>query len=315
MLNDNVILLAHWNGRFGNRLHQYIYGYYFSKLNDYKFYLPSEWEGANLFKNQYHSVVEDDLVRRQLNQSQKALDHIYFRTWALKKYSKNFKRIIVDTEGENPYRKISNHIFFDNLCAYNSNIFKIMELKEIKKVFEFNDKIKNLDIYKRWEDRQGSYDIAHLRRDDISNPQYNLNNHQGYSVVSLESYYKAFKKFEFDKDKIEWVSDDYINKWHKNRTPNKKGFWKYPVGSEYFNDIGFDWLEDFLKLYFARSIFRANSSFSWWAACLSPVAKIYSPIIDKRIIYGKDALKEIDVEFVEGNNPHWMYDCKDIVLK
>jgi hypothetical protein len=315
MKNENIVLLAHWNGRFGNRLHQYIYGCYYQKINGHKFYLPSAWEGNVLFKNQYHKLVDDDLLRLQLNQSQKVLDNIYFRTYALKNFSKDMVRIMVEEKDKNPYEKKSNHIFFDNVCAYNQKIFDPMELSEIKKIFEFSDEIKNLDVYKINEDRQGTYDIAHLRRDDISNPQYNLNNHQGYSVVSKDSYSKAFKKFEFNEDEIEWVSDDYTGKWHKDRIKTFVGKWKYPVGSEFIPKMGFDWLNDFLKIYFARNIFRANSSFSWWAACLSPIAKVYSPIINKQIIYGRDALKEIDVDFVEGNAPHWMYDCDNILIK
>jgi hypothetical protein len=83
-------------------------------------------------------------------------------------------------------------------------------------------------------------------------------------------------------------------------------------GSEVLPDVLFDWLEDFLRLYFARTIFRANSSFSWWAAFLSPCARVFSPVIDKRHIYGVDGLEEIDVDFIEGNHPHWMYNNADI---
>lgn len=315
MLENKAIILCHWNGRFGNRLHQYIYGYYYSKINDFKFYLPSDWEGTKLFKNQYHKVIEDDILRLQLNQTQKILDNLHYRKYCLKKYSNIMEIINVDNFTSDPYEKKSNQVFFDGVCAYNKKIFEPMSRTEIKNIFEFSDEIKSLEIYKRNEDRQGTYDIAHLRRDDISNAQYNKNNHQGYSVVSKESYYNAFKKFNFDPEKVEWVSDDYTGKWHQNRKKTIKAGWKYPVGSEYIKEIGFDWLDDFLKIYFARSIFRANSSFSWWAACLSPNAKIYSPIIDKKIIYGVDALKEIDVNFIEGNHPNWMYNCPDINLK
>lgn len=315
-MDDKAIVLCHWNGRFGNRLHQYIYGYYFNKLNGHIFYLPSDWEGTILFKNQYHKKIEDNLLRLQLNQTQKALDNIRFRTYAIKKFSDKMTRILVDDREpkDDPYAVLSDHMFFDNVCAYNPKIFHPMNLKEIRDVFEFSDEIKKLEVYKRNEDRQGTYDIAHLRRDDISNPSYNKVFHQGYSVLSKNSYINAFKKFNFDPEKIEWVSDDYTGKWHENRPKTFIAGWKYPIGSDYIKDMGFDWLNDFLKLYFARSIFRANSSFSWWAACLSPKGKIFSPIIDKQIIYGKDALEEINCEFVEGNHPHWMYDCKDINL-
>jgi hypothetical protein len=56
----DAVMLIHWNGRFGNRLHQYAYGATYAKVNDMDFQLPSEWEGTHIFKNQKHSVVEDD---------------------------------------------------------------------------------------------------------------------------------------------------------------------------------------------------------------------------------------------------------------
>lgn len=193
-----------------------------------------------------------------------------------------------------------------------------MSKKYLKEeVFEFNEHVKNLDFYKHWEDKQGTYDMAHLRRDDISNAEYNKNHVQGYSVISMSSYEKAFKKFGYDPKEIVWTSDDYLKQWHKDRQDNRKAGWRYPEGSEYVDpDLIFDWLPDFIRLYFARTIFRANSSFSYWAAELSPTAKTYSPVLDKQVIYGRDDnLEEINVNFVEGNHPHWMYERMDILYK
>jgi len=162
-----------------------------------------------------------------------------------------------------------------------------------------------LDIYKRLEDKQGTYDIAHLRRDDISNPNYNKRNHQGYSVVNKQSYLNAFEKFGYDVSKMEWTTDDWTGKWGVGKPQHGRGGWSYPVGSRVLPDVIFDWLPDFLRLYFARTIFRGNSSFSWWAACLSPTAKIYSPVLTKRKIYFGES-DELDFDFVEGNHPHWL---------
>jgi hypothetical protein len=312
----DFILLAHWHGRFGNRMHQYAYGATFSKINNVKFILPSDWEGTKLFKNQIHEVCDNNELKLHINQSKKPFDSIEYRTFALKKYlDPNIKKINPAYFKEN-FLKQDDNIFFDDMCAYDESIFKKMSKKYLKYVFELSDEVKNLDIYKKLEDKQGSYDIAHLRRDDVADARNNMMNHQGYSVVSKESYFKAFKKYGFDKDKMLWVSDDHKKQWHKEKdTSKKKLSWKYPIGSEYSSDIIFDWLEDWLTLYFARSIFRANSSFSWWAAFLSPTAKIYSPVLDKQIIYGVDGLKELDVNFIEGNHPHWMYNKFDIHIK
>ena len=312
----NFILLAHWNGRFGNRMHQYAYGATYSKINSVKFILPSDWEGTRLFKNQIHEVCDNKEARLHINQSKKPFDSIEYRTFALKKYlDPNIQKINPPHFKEN-YFKQNNNAFFDDMCAYNECIFTKMSKKYLKYIFELSDEVKNLDIYKKLEDKQGSYDIAHLRRDDVANAQNNIRNHQGYSVLSKESYFKAFKKYGFDENKMLWVSDDHKKQWHEEKDTTKKRLgWKYPVGAEYSPDIIFDWLEDWLTLYFARTIFRANSSFSWWAAFLSPTAKIYSPVLHKQIIYGVDGLKELDTDFVEGNHPHWMYSNKDIHIK
>jgi hypothetical protein len=48
----SFILLSHWNGRFGNRMHQYAYGATYSKINNVSFILTTDWEGTYLFKNQ-----------------------------------------------------------------------------------------------------------------------------------------------------------------------------------------------------------------------------------------------------------------------
>jgi len=204
------------------------------------------------------------------------------------------------------------------VCAYHPSIFESMDPKwQVEEVFEFSDEVKNSDIYKEAEDKQGSYDIAHLRRDDVSNADYNKSGSHpmGYSVLSKESYTKAFLSFGRDPELVEWTSDDFAKKWHTDRKDTPRGGWTYPVGASKMEGVIFDWLPDFFRLYFARTIFRANSSFSWWAAFLSPSAKVYSPKLHKHIIYGRDAVEEVDVEFAEGNHPHWMYGNADICDK
>jgi hypothetical protein len=307
----SFILLAHWNGRLGNRMHQYAYGVTYNKITGSQFILPSDWEGTQLFKTQYHTVLENEELRLQLNQNDR-----YFHSHQV--ISKNINKVFPDAKRINPesinenYLKYDYPVWFDSVCAYGNSVFSKMSKNFLKEVFELSDFVKNTEAYKYWESKKGTYDVAHLRRDDISDPTYNLNNGQGYSVISKESYIRAFDKFGFNKNEIIWISDDYSKKWHTDRPDHRKFHWYYPIGSEFKQPEGFDWLEDFLKIYFARTVFRANSSFSWWACFLSPTAKTYSPVIDKRIIYGVDALEEIEVDFVSGNHPHWMYNEHEI---
>lgn len=56
-----------------------------------------------------------------------------------------------------------------------------------------------------------------------------------------------------------------------------------------------NWLVDFLLLRNSEYLFRANSSFSWWAATLGN-GKVFSPVVG-------DKTGPHDVEFVEGNWP------------
>jgi hypothetical protein len=312
---NSFILLSHWNGRFGNRMHQYAYGAMYAHLNNVPFVLTADWEGTHLFKNQLHTICDNDEVRLYRNQTNNTFHTHESQKSILEKHYPQIRKISPDTAPEN-YSKQSHPVYFDSVCAYSQAIFEPMTKEFLLNIFEFSDKVKNTEAYKYWESKKGTYDIAHLRRDDISNISYNNTNVQGYSVISRESYLKAFEKFGFNPDEVVWTSDDYTNKWHTDRPPGVRLGWKYPEGSQYRADIIFDWLEDFLRLYFARTIFRANSSFSWWASFLSPTAKIYSPVLDKQVIYGRgnDGV-EIDVDFVEGNHPHWMYGLKDIIIK
>ena len=56
------------------------------------------------------------------------------------------------------------------------------------------------------------------------------------------------------------------------------------------------WLPDFLKLVFARKVFRSNSSFSVWSSWIGDV-DVYAPVLHE---YSPG--KEIDFEFVRGND-------------
>ncbi len=300
-------------------MHTYAYATQYARKFGIDCILPSEWEGTRLFEHRDYQILDDDELRLLLNQSQPALDNFEARSRAVSEFNKRtgsrFEYLNPDDPLQNWAGKRS--IFIDSVCAYHKTIFEQMSKDYLKnEVFVFNEEVRSTDFFKRYSSERGTYDVAHLRRDDIANPSYNKSSVQGYSVLSKESYVRAFRLYGFDPEKIEWVSDDYLKKWHSDRQDSTRGGWSYPTGSEYLGPtLIFDWLHDFIKLYFARTIFRANSSFSWWASFLSPTAKVYSPVIHRQAIYGKDSFNEVDYEFVEGNHPHWMYGSSDIYFK
>ena len=310
MNSEKFILIAAWCGRFGNRLHQYAYAATYAEVHNIDFIMPFNWEGTKLFKNQYHKLSDDEHLRKFLRKGRAAKDRIIDED--LKGFFPNIQRINPHEDG---YKSFDCPVFFIDQAAYTNKVYECMSRDSLLDMFEFSDEVKETEAYKYWHSRKGEYDIAHLRRDDISNPNFNRNNEQHYSVVSRDSYLKAFEKYGFDPDEMIWVSDDIEKKWHSGRQSNKLFGNRYPEGSLHKKGYVFDWLHDFLALYFARTVFRANSSFSWWAAYLSKTAKVYCPILSRRHIYGVDGMDEIDVEFIASAHTHWIKDSCHILIK
>lgn len=60
---------------------------------------------------------------------------------------------------------------------------------------------------------------------------------------------------------------------------------------------------DFLRRYFADHLPR-QLVVLLVGRFLSQCARVFSPVIDKRHVYGDDGLQEIDVDFDAGNHPH-----------
>jgi len=304
MLKNKVIINA-WTGMFGIRMHEYAFAKTYANKNNLDLELLSNWEGSVMFKNAIENIIEFSELVEYLKNGNLSLNEKNQET------IKYYPGAIVwdgNVQYKEPYKNNQCHIITNGTNAYQDSIFDKMDLSYIKHIFELSDTVKESATYKYWESRAGTYDVAHLRRGDIADVQYNLNNEQGYSIVSKESYFVAFKKFGYDKNNIEWISNDYTKKWHLNRPDTPMLPWSYPEGAQFNKDIIFDWLDDWLKIYFARTVFRGNSSFSFWACLLSPTAKIYSPVMDKKLIYGVNGTtEELLVDFTEGNNNHWMY--------
>lgn len=290
---------------FGIRMHEYAFAKTYAHKNDLELEIFSTWEGSVMFKNATEKLIEFPKLREYLRFGERSLEE---RNQETQKYYPGSIYWNANHHPKNPYQNHGCTIITNDTNAYQESIFDGMSLSYIKHIFELSDFIKSSETYKHWEGRQGTYDVAHLRRGDIADAQYNQCYEQGYSVVSKDSYFDAFRKFGYDPDKIEWISNDTTKQWHPDRKETPMLPWIYPEGAQFNKSIIFDWLDDWLKMYFARTIFRGNSSFSFWAGLLSSTAKVYSPVMNQQLIYGRNGIKkEINIEFTEGNENHWMY--------
>lgn len=122
----------------------------------------------------------------------------------------------------------------------------------------------------RWYNLVKQVDVAaHLRYGDY------IDLATIYCLIPKESYVKACQKFGLDDKQITWVSEENTN---SVKIDGKLSF-----------------LPDFLTLMTAKTLFRANSSFSWWAAALNN-GNVYSPVVEARAGWN-------DVDFVQGNWP------------
>ena len=291
--------LIHWIGRFGNRMFQILYGKTYEKKFGIEFRQISKWEGDFLFKNCKSNLIPHEEFRDELIRYGLILNGHTVDGW--KKIINNHNRRtgqklnFIFPYDEPEWGKTNGCL--DCACWDSPFLFKQYNKSFAKYLFEFSDEVKNSDIYKKAEDKQGAYDVAHLRRDDImySNTNHNWN----YPVISEKSYYKAFDVFDSDPKKVEWVSDDFPSYPYQG--------WSYPEGQIAIDKEPFyDFVPDFLKIYFARKVYRANSSFSWWSSFLNPTGKIFSPLLHKRVIYSETG-EELNCEFIEGNSPHFMH--------
>lgn len=113
------------------------------------------------------------------------------------------------------------------------------------------------------------YVAAHLRRGDYVN-------HPLYCTVSKASYVAAADKLGLR-----------IDEWAVQEQPRRA-----PAGLEF--------LGDWLMLARAGVLFRANSTFSWWAGALGD-GDVHAPVVEDRV-------GEHDVAFARGNWPR----CADV---
>ena len=147
---------------------------------------------------------------------------------------------------------------------------------DARRFFQFKPEIQAL------LDRVQLHDMcAHLRHGDYLGVP-------GFVAIKPESYCKACADFGFNPDDLHFVCQE---------SPN--------VIPE-LTEMGLGQLPDFYILMKARILFRANSTFSWWAATLGNAERIFSPNVQG--IPGSDGVLR-DAPFTEGNENNFTSHC------
>ena len=156
-MESSKIICAGWIGRFGNKCHSYLYGKHIENKFGNKFYVPSKWEGCAIFKNP--APVVDTNFRR--------FSFIYGGgSKNTKEFSKNKERLNLYNQKHNDNIQLidacdKSSYGVDN-SAYISLVsdadwfFRNVTLSEIKNYLAFSDELKNTDMYKYFEDAQGT---------------------------------------------------------------------------------------------------------------------------------------------------------------
>ena len=303
------MVLIHWIGRFGNRMFLYAQVNQWAKNYNGIGYIPSEWEGTKLFKNsKYCKIISDYQWRLETNQTSPTLDNQEYRKQAIVRYNQRTDDNIefLDTR----CIKGKTNVAFDDLnTMYIPELLNEFDTNFLKELFEFNDDIKNSQMYKDIYEHRGTYTVAHIRKGDIADKNYK----GAHSCISNESYINIMNHHEVDISKVIWLSDDKSERTEhpfpfttKNWYDCSKGHkWTYPAGEHPYPEVVFDFLPELLLMIFAKRIYRANSSFSWWGAFLSN-AEIYSPVIKSKPVDDRGKFHLQTCDFVEGNYPHFM---------
>lgn len=129
------------------------------------------------------------------------------------------------------------------------------------------------EILKLCRKPKNGYIACHLRRGDYAK---HFNSH--YAVIDKVCYQKALSKFGYREKDVIWFTEEV----------KQPGYNKLPWHLQF--------VHDFVLIMQADVVFRANSTYSYWAAALGN-SKVYSPLVEDRSGFCND------IEFVEGFSP------------
>ena len=322
-----TLFSSHWHGRFGNRLFQYVYACTYARMHSPTVvYGASKWEGSILFDPKqmciqtYENPLGDALLKtrdmvgedKDVHRAIEMHQNVH-PSWSMPRY----------WEPQNNPNPLAAHetlpnVWFNTLhMMYNRFMMSHIRAEHVKELLQFSDQVKQTSIYKKLYESRGTYDVAHVRRGDILTTKITKKNGAcTLCIVSLESYKRQMRKVGVNPDDVIWISNDpqieTVQYWHEDLRAQSKGkSSKYPVGSSEIPKYIYQFLPDFLLMYFARRIFRAPSSFSFWAAFMNdqPNKVVYSPNMHKceksdTQIEGRP--QEYDCLFEKHNRNAWM---------
>ena len=172
-----------------------------------------------------------------------------------------------------------------NFCFYGyfqySSAFDLYTLSDLREWFTFQDW-----VHEEMAEYQPPPLVAHLRRGDYLTTYASV-----FCTIDESAYVSAIK---------EHVS--YVSATKEHVSYGIHVHWVREDKPLVYKRPGMEWLIDFTTMMKAEILFRANSTFSWWAATLGNRKLVYSPIVEG--LRGH----QTDVKFVVGNAPR----CVDL---
>ena len=188
--NKHKIILLHWEGRFGNRMFQYAFGNAYAKKYNCTFYIPSNWEGDELFiPSKYCKIVTNEILKQGL-QNRVLNNYDYYIKELLSYNTRTNDDVQIVNFVNNDIFGKQNIAFYDVNCMYFKHCYDIVTKDTLKYIFRFNNEVLNSDVYQFFYKKRGNYNAVHLRRGDVATPDFN----GSYSVITKKSYMKKIKQ-------------------------------------------------------------------------------------------------------------------------